>query len=45
MFWGREGAQNIVALRCIDASHRLEEFWKDRLNDYAVRNDTLPLAA
>ena len=45
MFWGREGAQNIVALRCIDASHRLEEFWKDRLNDHAVRNDTLPLAA
>ena len=44
MFWGREGAQNIVALRCIDASHRLEEFWKDRLND-AARNVTLPLAA
>jgi hypothetical protein len=45
MFWGREGAQNIVALRCVDASHRLDDFWKDRLNDHAARNDSLPLAA
>jgi hypothetical protein len=45
MFWGRSGAQNIVALRCVDASHRLDEFWKDRLNDLAARNDSLPLAA
>jgi hypothetical protein len=34
-----------VALRCVDASHRLDEFWKDRLNGYAVLNDSLPLAA
>jgi hypothetical protein len=45
MFWGRAGAQNIVALRCVDASRRLDEFWKDRLNAHAARNDTLPLAA
>jgi len=45
MFWGRPGAQNIVALRCIDASRRLDEFWKDHLNDLAARNDSLPLAA
>jgi hypothetical protein len=45
MFWGRPGAQNIVALRCIDASRRLDEFWKERLNDIASRNDSLPLAA
>jgi hypothetical protein len=45
MFWGRPGAQNIVALRGIDASHRLDEFWKERLNAHAARNDSLPLAA
>jgi hypothetical protein len=26
MFWSRTDAQNIVALRCIDASRRLDEF-------------------
>jgi hypothetical protein len=45
MFWSRQGAQNIVALRCIDSSHRLDEFWKARLNVHAARNDFLPLAA
>lgn len=45
MFWSRPGAQNIVALRCVDASRRLDEFWKDRLNDHAAHNDSLPLAA
>ena len=45
MFWGRPGAQNIVALRCVDANHRLDEFWKDRLNGYAVLNDSLPLCS
>lgn len=45
MFWGEPGAQNILALRCIQASHRLTEFWKSRLNTHAARNDSLPLAA
>ncbi len=45
MFWGRPGAQNVLALRCIHASHRLDEFWKDRLNAHAARNDSLSLAA
>ena len=45
MFWGKPGAQNILALRCIQASHRLSEFWKNRLNAHAARNDSLPLAA
>jgi len=45
MFWGEPGAENILALRCIHASRRLEGFWKARLNAHAARNDCLPLAA
>jgi hypothetical protein len=45
MFWSEEGAENILALRCIHSSRRLEEFWKDRLNTHAARNDCLPWAA
>ena len=45
MFWGRPGAENVLALRCIHSSRRLSEFWKDRLNTHAARNDALALAA
>jgi hypothetical protein len=45
MFWGKPGAENVLALRCIHASRRLDTFWKQRLNDRAARNDTLSLAA
>ena len=45
MFWGKPGAQNVLALRCIHSSRRLDLFWKDRLNAHAARNDTLALAA
>jgi len=45
MFWSQSGAENILALRCINYSRRLEDFWKDRLNAHASRNDCLPLAA
>ena len=45
MFWSESGAQNILALRCINYSRRLDEFWKHRLNNHAARNDCLPLAA
>jgi len=45
MFWGQPGAKNVLALRCIHSSRRLGEFWKDRLNTHAARNDSLPLAA
>lgn len=45
MFWSESGAENILALRCINYSRRLEDFWKDRLNDHSARNDCLPLAA
>jgi len=45
MFWGVPGAENILALRCISASRRLDDFWKVRLNAHAACNDGLPLAA
>ena len=45
MHWSKSGAENILALRCIHASRRLNQFWKHRLNDHAARNDALPLAA
>jgi len=45
MFWSEPGAENILALRCIQSSRRLEEFWKHRLNTHAARNDALALAA
>jgi len=44
MFWGKPGAENVLALRCIHASRRLDQFWKERLNAHAARNDCLALA-
>jgi hypothetical protein len=45
MFWSEPGAENILALRCIHSSRRLDQFWKHRLNARAAANDCLPLAA
>jgi hypothetical protein len=45
MFWGKPGAENILALRCIQTSRRLDEFWKERLNGHCARNDCLALTA
>jgi hypothetical protein len=45
MFWSEPGAENILALRCIHSSRRLDQFWKHRLNAKAAHNDCLPLAA
>jgi hypothetical protein len=45
MSWSKSRAENIRALRWIPSSCRLEDFWKDSLNQHAARNDTLPLAA
>lgn len=45
MFWSINGAQNVLSLRCIHRSHRLEQFWKCRYNQLVARNDPLPLAA
>ena len=44
MFWSQPGAENVLALRCIHSSRRLGEFWKDRLNSLAARNDSLAFA-
>jgi hypothetical protein len=44
MFWSEPGAENVLALRCIHSSRRLAQFWKDRLNAHAARNDSLALA-
>ena len=43
MFWSEPGAENVLALRCIQHSRRLDEFWKHRLDTHAARNDCLPL--
>lgn len=45
MFWGKPGAQNVLALRCIHSSRRSDSFWKHRLNELSALNDSLPLAA
>ena len=45
MFWGKPGAQNILALRSIHSSRRLDVFWKERLNAHSARNDCLALSA
>jgi len=44
MHWGEPGAENILAFRCIHASRRLDQFWKERLNAHAAKNDCLALA-
>ncbi len=45
MFWSETGAENVLALRCIERSRQWECFWKSRANDHAARNDSLALAA
>jgi hypothetical protein len=45
MFWGKPGAQSVLALRCIHASRRLDQFWSERLKAYAPDNHCLSLAA
>lgn len=45
MFWGKPGAETVLALRCVQASRRRDPFWKERLNAHAARNDCLSLAA
>lgn len=45
MFWSEPGAENILALRCLNSSRRLDEFWKVRLDTHAARNDCLALGA
>jgi len=44
MFWSEAGAENILALRCIHRSHRLDQFWQHRFDALAATNDFLPFA-
>lgn len=36
MFWGKPGAEHILALRCLNASRRDQSFWIHRLGKLAV---------
>ena len=45
MFWGEPGAENILALRCVHPSRRLDDLWKERLNAHVARNDCLAISA
>lgn len=45
MFWSEAGAENILALRCIERSRQWDHFWKARANAHAARNDAFSLAA
>jgi hypothetical protein len=45
MFWSLPGAENVLALRCIHSSRRLDQFWKHRHNQHAKLNDPLSLSA
>ena len=40
----KPGPKTFWPLRCIRASRRLDQFWKERLNDHVVRNDCLAVA-
>lgn len=44
MFWTTQGAENILALRCIERSRQWENFWKNRANTHSARNDALSFA-
>jgi hypothetical protein len=45
MFWGKPGAEHILALRCINASQRDQNFWKHRLAQRAERTPAIRRAA
>ncbi len=44
MHWSRPGASNILDLRCLQQSRRLEAFWEYRRHHLASRADPLPLS-
>jgi hypothetical protein len=45
MFWSEAGASSVLALRSINASGYLQDYWKHRRNSHAARNDLLAFAA
>jgi len=42
MFWGKPGVEHILALRCINASHRDQPFWNHRLTKLATPDPKPP---
>ena len=44
-FWSIPGAENVLALRWIHRSRRLDPCGKHRLDQHAIRKDTLRLSA
>ena len=45
MRWSEDGAERVLALRCIHGSRRLDDFWKYRIDCHAARNDSLHFSA
>jgi hypothetical protein len=45
MFWSQPGAENVLALRCLQSSRRHNDFWKYRLDNHVKQNDALSLSA
>lgn len=45
MFWSRNGAENILALRCIKCGNLWDVFWTERANLLSALNDSLVMAA
>jgi hypothetical protein len=44
MFWSESGATGVLNFRTILLSRRFDDFWHDRANGHAARNDVLSLA-
>lgn len=45
MFWSEPGATGVLNFRTILLSRRFDDFWRDRANRHAARNDVLCLAS
>ncbi len=45
MFWSEEGATGVLNFRTLLLSGRFDDFWKDRANAHAAKNDVLSLGA
>ncbi len=45
MFWSEEGATGVLNFHALLLSGRFDDFWKDRANAHAAKNDPLALGA
>lgn len=41
MFWSEPGATSVLNFRNLLLSHRFDDFWTHRANDFVATNDTL----